>query len=236
MTDRDPLRLTDPASGAPAELRALFEAGARDLPSKAELASLSAKLGPLLGPSVGAAGGAASSGSGLGLGKLAAVAAALVGGAVLVSSLTREVPENVPDARPLPGAEKAAKPIEPPPVTPPASESTETPSVQAPSEAPSAVERPAPRVERRSNAEIEADLLEKARAALGANPSHAFALTSEHKLRFPGGALAQEREVIAIDALRRLGKNEQAALRADQFAKNYPGSAHRYKLDAGAKP
>ena len=183
-----------------------------------------------------AAGGAASGGSGIGLGKLAAVAAALVGGAVLVSSLTREVPENVPDARPLPAAEKATQPAEPPPVTPPASESTVAPAVDAPSATPSAVERPAPRVERRSNAEIEADLLERARAALGSNPSHAFALTSEHKLRFPGGALAQEREVIAIDALRRLGKNEQASLRADQFAKNYPSSAHRYKLDAGAKP
>ena len=236
MTDRDPLRLTDPASGAPPELRALFEAGARDLPSKGELASLSAKLGPLLGPSVGASGAAASGGSGVGLGKLAAIAAAIVGGAVLVSSLNREVPENVPDARPLPGAEQAAKPAEPPAATPPASESTTAPAVESPSATPSAVERPAPRIERRSNAEIEADLLERARAALGSNPSHAFALTSEHKLRFPGGALAQEREVIAIDALRRLGKNEQAALRADQFAKNYPSSAHRYKLDAGAKP
>ena len=48
MTDRDPLRLTDPASGAPDALRSLFVSGANDLPTDAELARLSAKLGPLL--------------------------------------------------------------------------------------------------------------------------------------------------------------------------------------------
>jgi hypothetical protein len=104
-------------------------------------------------------------------------------------------------------------------------------SAEAP---PSGAERSAPRPAPRSSGEIEVELLERARASLGANPSHALSLTSEHKLRFPGGVLAQEREVIAIEALRRLGKNDQASLRADEFAKNYPRSAHRHKLDAGA--
>jgi type IV secretory pathway VirB10-like protein len=233
VSERDPIRLTDPASGAPDELRALFEAGARDLPTQARLTSLSAKLGPLLGPPVAAtAGGAASSGSALGAGKLAAVAAALIGGAVLVATVTREVPENVPAPRPLP-VETVQKPVEAPVPAPVASEPA--PAAEPPSAPPSAAERSAPRAERRSNAELEADLLERARAALRSNPAHAYALTSEHKLRFPGGVLAQEREVIAIDALRRLGKNDQAALRADSFAKSYPSSAHRHKLDAGAK-
>ncbi|HEX6274930.1 MAG TPA: hypothetical protein VFZ53_17935 [Polyangiaceae bacterium] len=235
MSEQDPIRLTDPASGAPDELRALFDAGARDLPSQARLTSLSAKLGPLLGPAGGGTvGGTASGVSALGAGKLAAVAAVLVGGAVLVSSLTREVPENVPAPRPLPAQAKAQPPVEAP-APPPAAPEARPEATEAPSAPSSAAERPAPRVERRSNAELEADLLERARAALRSNPAHAYALTTEHKLRFPGGVLAQEREVIAIESLRRLGKNDQAALRADQFAKSYPSSAHRHKLDAGAK-
>jgi hypothetical protein len=235
MNEHDPIRLTDPAAGAPEELRALFEAGTRDLPSQAQLTSLSQKLGPLLAPPAGPAPApATSSGSALTAGKLAAVAAALVGGAVLVASLTREVPEQVPEARPLPAEPKAAIPVAPPPVAPAPVAPPESATADAPSAPSASAERSAPRVDRRSNAEVEADLLERARAALRSNPAHALALTSEHKLRFPGGALAQEREVIAIDALRKLGKSDQAALRADEFAKHYPGSAHRYKLDAGA--
>jgi hypothetical protein len=230
VSEHDPVRLKDPASGAPVELGALFEAAVRDLPSQAELASLSAKLAPLLGPSgAGGTGGATTGGLAAGAGKFAAVATALIGGAVLVASLTGEVPENVPAPAPIPAEEKRREPEQVGVPAPVVSEAA------PPVESRSAVEDPPARTPRRSNAELEVDLLERARAALGSNPGHAYALTTEHKLRFPGGALAQEREIIAIDALKQLGRSDQAALRADQFAKNFPSSAHRYKLDAGAK-
>ncbi len=234
MSDRDPVRLTDPASGAPDALRSLFAMGANDLPSEAQLTRLSAALGPLLGPTGGgpAPSGSASGGSLAGAGKIAAVAAALIGGAVLVANLNREVPSDVPAAHPLPAANDAREA--------PRDEAKTTPSIDAPAPAvetatatPSAAERSATRPAARSAAELEVELLERARGSLASNPAHALALTSEHKLRFPGGALAQEREVIAIDALKRLGRSDQASLRADEFAKNYPGSAHRRKLDAG---
>jgi hypothetical protein len=45
--------------------------------------------------------------------------------------------------------------------------------------------------------------------------------------------LAQEREVIAIEALKRLGRSDEAARRAADFARRYPGSAYRKKLDTG---
>ncbi|HEX6764171.1 MAG TPA: hypothetical protein VF103_01810 [Polyangiaceae bacterium] len=231
MIDRDPLRLTDPASGAPDELRALFDAGTRDLPSDAQLSRLSVRLGPLLGATGAPAGGGAAPGaSAAGMGKLAAVVALLAGGAVLVAKLTHEVPTNVPDARPLPAKQGAPSPETPTPtpVAPLASEAEPRPSTD-----PVPAEHSTAKREPRSNAEAEVELLERARAALAGNPSRALALTTEHKLRFPGGALAQEREVIAIEALRKLGRTEQATLRADEFAKNYPGSAHRHKLDAG---
>jgi hypothetical protein len=125
----------------------------------------------------------------------------------------------------------APKPAE----TPAAPSITAAPSVAAdtPSAQPSTEPSPAPRTEQRSSAELEVALLERARSALKSNPQHALSLTVEHKLRFPGGALAQEREVIAIEALKRLGRSDQASLRAGEFEKNYPGSAHRRKLDAG---
>ena len=234
MSQTDPLRFTDPSSDAPDELRELFQAGVRDVPSHAELASLSAKLGPLLGPSGGpAASGTtpATGGSAATIGKLGAVAAALIGGAVLVTSLNQEVPSNVPEPRPAPVAAPAPKPEE----SPQAPSVTAAPSLapETPSAEPSTDPRPAARNERRSTAELEVELLERARAALKNNPQFALSLTAEHKLRFPGGALAQEREVIAIEALKRLGRNDQASLRSDEFSKNYPGSAHRRKLDAG---
>jgi hypothetical protein len=229
----DPIRLTDPGSGAPDALRSLFTSGANDLPTNAELARLSAKLGPLLGPAGGgpAPGGSSSSGSLAGAGKIAAVAAALIGGAVLVANLNQEVPSEVPAARPLPAVENREAPREEAKTTP--SIAAPTPAVETASATPSAAERPATRPAARSAAELEVELLERARGSLASNPAHALSLTSEHKLRFPGGALAQEREVIAIEALKRLGRSDQASLRADEFAKNYPGSAHRRKLDAG---
>ena len=234
MTDRDPIRLADAGSDAPEELRALFGAGTRDLPNDAELARFSAKLGPLLAPPGGVGSPSpAATGSAAGLGKLAVVAVALLGGAVLVSRLNREVPSSVPEGRPLPVETAVPKSADAPQPEPSV---TQAPAVAESSAPPSSADRPAPRVEQRSPAELEADLLERARSALASNPSRALSLTTEHKLRFPGGILAQEREVIAIEALKRLGKSDQASLRADEFAKHYPGSAHRHKLDAGVTP
>jgi hypothetical protein len=78
--------------------------------------------------------------------------------------------------------------------------------------------------------EREISLLKRAREATLTNPAQALVLTSEHAKLFPGGALAQEREVIAIDALLRLGRQAEAAQRAQRFQSNYPGSAHARRL------
>ena len=78
--------------------------------------------------------------------------------------------------------------------------------------------------------EDEAKLLERARAALATQPSLAFALTEEHSRRFARGALREEREVVAIEALRKLGKKHIAAQRAARFEQRYPGSVHLEKI------
>ena len=61
----------------------------------------------------------------------------------------------------------------------------------------------------------EAQLLQAAQASLRSNPRRALALAREHEQRFPKGALAQEREVITIEALSQLGRADDARDRSD---------------------
>jgi hypothetical protein len=76
----------------------------------------------------------------------------------------------------------------------------------------------------------EAELLEQARGALRSDPARALARANEHRSRFPRGVLVQEREVIAIKALRQLGRGAEADQRADAFERAFPGSAFQRKL------
>ncbi|MDF2697032.1 MAG: hypothetical protein K0S65_5415 [Labilithrix sp.] len=77
----------------------------------------------------------------------------------------------------------------------------------------------------------EGALLHRAHAANAADPRQALALTAEHSRRFPNGMLAHEREVIAIEALARLGRADEARARAATFFATYPGSAYRRRVD-----
>ena len=77
----------------------------------------------------------------------------------------------------------------------------------------------------------ELTLLAQAQGSLDANPRQALALAGEHQRRFPHGALVQEREVVAIDALLRLGRRGEAAIRAVRFHREFPASVHGRRLD-----
>jgi outer membrane protein assembly factor BamD (BamD/ComL family) len=55
-------------------------------------------------------------------------------------------------------------------------------------------------------------------------------LTREHIRRFPSGALVQEREVLAIEALARLGRSSDAKHRLDAFRARFPQSPHIERL------
>lgn len=89
------------------------------------------------------------------------------------------------------------------------------------------IERPTPPAQ-----PTEAELLEQARASLKSSPSRALQRANEHAARFPRGVLVQEREVLAIQALRKLGRNAEADRRTEAFAKAFPGSAFARKLNA----
>ncbi len=78
----------------------------------------------------------------------------------------------------------------------------------------------------------ETALIESARAAVLRDPARALALTDAHRRDFPSGELAPEREVIAIDALARLGRRAEAQARADAFRAAHPRSIHTARIAA----
>lgn len=73
-------------------------------------------------------------------------------------------------------------------------------------------------------------LLQQAREELGRNPKQTLALCRKHEQLFPSGQLAQEREVLAIEALRRLQRDEEAAQKTQRFDKAFPDSPHQSRV------
>ena len=80
----------------------------------------------------------------------------------------------------------------------------------------------------------ELKLLTHARRVVRSAPDRALALTREHAKHYPNGLFSEEREVVAIDALHALGQHAAAAKRAKRFARAYPLSVHRGRLEGGA--
>ncbi len=79
-------------------------------------------------------------------------------------------------------------------------------------------------------AESEASFLRRAQTTLGADPRAALQMLDDHPTRFPRGILVQERDVMAIDALARLGRTDEARARAHAFRSRYPRSAHDSRI------
>jgi hypothetical protein len=144
-------------------------------------------------------------------------------------TLPREV-AAIPSAPALPLASTPDRAA--PDAAPPALDPALEPSPAAGQKAPRAVRAPRESgASRRARLLAEAGLLERAQAALQRDPAGALALTREHQRRFARGALGQEREVIAIEALKRLGRHEAASSRAAAFERRYRGSVHRPRLE-----
>ncbi len=119
-----------------------------------------------------------------------------------------------------------------------ASESAPAPAPALASESAPAL-APAPAREARiiasvvaSRSETEFSLLEQAQRALRTEPQRALDLADRDAAESPLGALAQEREVIAIEALEKLGRGRDARARARRFFRTFPGSAHGPRIAA----
>jgi hypothetical protein len=108
----------------------------------------------------------------------------------------------------------------------PATEAPMGEPIPSPAELPSAaqISNPPP--------ESELALLQRAGDRLRADPAGALHLAEQHAERFPSGALAQEREVIAIEALVGLHRDSEARDRAQHFVHDFPGSAHRLYIQS----
>jgi len=178
--------------------------------------------------------------------------AALGGAAVALGVSVYAWRASAPPAAPAPSTAiagagslpPAAPPSVAPPAQAPAPTATPAPADAVQSEPPSsAAEGRAtpPDAPRRARSKLprppqigEATLLERARHELGKSPARALAMTREHEQRFPRGVLVQEREVIAIEALKRLGRTGPAAARAAEFERRYRGSVHQPRLLRGS--
>lgn len=227
-TPPEPVRWIDSAADAPQELTRLLRDARRDLPGEVELASMAFRLEPEFaeGARVGTP---ASSGRPLPLKRL--LGSMIVLGIVGAALIRAGAPAATPSATSAPPASSVLS------VAPPSLVSPEVTSAPAATPAPG-IAAPSPSTPPRTRVIAgsklgEPELLERARQSLTKNPGRALALTREHKARFPNGVLRQEREVIAIEALRRLGRPGEAEDRAGSFEQRYPGSAHRRSVEQG---
>jgi len=234
MTElKDPPRLLDASGGAEPGLRDLLSAAKNDVGSDAQVARLAERLGPLLAPPALPAPPIAATASGMGAAlKLGLVGVALIvagGGAWQLSTSKLAPPSATIPPHAAPPLAPASPVVAASPSPSPAASLVESPAPAASDVEPPAVSnvpgKPAPPAQL-----SEAELLEQARSALKSDPARALARANEHRRRFPGGVLVQEREVLAIQALRQLGRTAEADSRAAAFEKAFPGSAFQRKL------
>lgn len=169
-----------------------------------------------------------------------AIAGAVGGGAVAVHRAANTASSATPPAGMIaqPSATTTARPTSVPANPAPTDTSlaiADPFASAAPSAATSArtVKSAAPSASAEDNSpSAELALLEKAQDALRSRPAEALTLTNEHARRFPKGSYAQEREVIAIEALAKTGRTAEARARADRFKRAFPGSASIRRIDA----
>lgn len=80
-------------------------------------------------------------------------------------------------------------------------------------------------------------ILDVARTALGRNDgAHALEAVERHAREFPRGQMTEEREAIAVQALVKLGRKDEAAARGARFRRRYPDSVLIPVIDAALPP
>jgi hypothetical protein len=250
---QDPTRLRS-VQGSP-ELTEVLRAAREQLPSASALermrASLEVAVGvPLAAPSpqpplsnaatvpAGTAAGAPVASAAWPLAvKLGLSAMALAGGtvvsahfvskpAVFVAPLAVSAPKSEPaQSAPALEALPAALPAIPAASAPPARPSVSARVMPAPGALGSSAQSEIP---------SELDLVGGAGRVLKSDPARALALASQHQKLYPAGALSEEREVIAIEALAHLGSLPAARARAEHFMVSFPRSAHLHRVEQAA--
>ncbi len=233
----DPVRL-DLAGDAPERAVEALRFARGDAPGAARLAAIEAAVLLKIAPPTGGGGG--SGGSSMApVAKAGAVAIAAGAAVVAVVLATRSQP---PPAVAHQTAETAS-------ASAPAASTRISPSPELPTfsvdDLPAAPEptavgpKPAGVIASASAAldpavseRAEVALLDRAQASLPTRPADTLATCDEHARRFATGTLAQEREVLAIDALLRIGRRDEAEARAARFRQAFPRSGHLRRIEA----
>ncbi|MBU8900829.1 outer membrane protein assembly factor BamD [Corallococcus sp. M34] len=258
MSPPEPVRLLAKDSEASLSLRELLTTALRsDEPTAEQLASLSARVMPPpaastgtpspTSPPSGALGSGVASGAVL---KVVMVGVAAVTGVVgsfqagrlyererpqvsAPAQVSQRAPEVAPPSPPLAPAEP-----EPVPSTASVPPRPPVPAPLKPSPLASSRHEPvSPPVAEPALTDAELALLDAAQRSLQrGDAAAALAELSTHATRFPNGALEQEREVLAIEALWRLGERHAARERARGFAQHFPTSSHLVRLQAILAP
>jgi hypothetical protein len=252
----DPPRLTDDPD-VPSPLADAVRAARGPAPDRARLEALAISLGlppsvlpPMVPPAAGMAAGA-------GAAKLAitGLAATVVGAVAVVAAVGLSAGRHrapVTSAPPASVAQLECRALQPrendpeiPLLQPPAPSLPPVARATAPAPSPRrrhparsvpapVVAAPAAPVEAPSDAASrlreEAALVQSAERLLASDPAGALRLTEERRRRFPRGALDQEAEVVAIDALLRLGRRPEASARAHAFESAHAASLHARRI------
>jgi len=204
----------------------LIQSARGDEPTPEQLKKLDGKLAHLM-PPIGGGNGPSGSGGGHG--------AAGAGGAATVKWIAAGV-VAVGSGVAIQQAVSHRDGAPPPPISAPAP--TPAPIAEVtPDAAPEPVPAPAPAaaVHRAPEPSLadEAALLDRARTALQRGDARAALATCDaHAKNFTHGALREERERIAIEALLALGRHGDAEARAQRFDRAFPNSVQSERIHA----
>jgi RNA polymerase sigma factor (sigma-70 family) len=160
------------------------------------------------------------------------VGGALVGGGFALGRFTAPVREHVPivvAAAAAPDVAAAAPEVAPPPIVAPSPAVGAAPAIVAPAPKPHAAAPADP------GHFAERLLLDRARAGLQRGlPDEALVSLMSHERQYPTGALAEERDVMIIEAYVAANNVELAHRRIDRYRAAYPEGALRSRVDAAA--
>ena len=168
-----------------------------------------------------------------------AVLAALIAAALMLHvGRERAAPRAVDRARAQPAIARSSPPASaavtaaqaaPPP--PPVAPAPRDPAVERGARKPRASRTTAPAAAQPSP-EAELSLLQRSQLALDRAPASALVLAEQHARDYPQGVFAQEREMLAIEALLKLRDQRAAVVRAERFVQRFPDSAHVRRVRA----
>jgi hypothetical protein len=238
---KEPLRLRDDP-GMPEQLRSALRGGITPLPmTSAERARCSKRVAalvavPFIGTTLLGWKGVVLAAVAIGTGT---VATALVGApwqdapteptpAPLVApsaTAAAATPQPAPDPSP---SSPSASIEEGAAGTDPAPQATLAPSARA--RLPAAATASA--AEPEDTLRAEAAILERARARAAGDPAGALAILDEHARQFPRGKLSVERELIAVDVLRRAGRSAEARARGEALLARTRGGLYEQRVRA----